>query len=289
MTLEQLRIFLAVAETLNMTRAAEQLHLTQPAVSSAIAVLEERYATRLFDRVGRRLELTEAGRLFLPEARGVLGRALDARRMLEDLAGLGRGEVRIAASQTVATYWLPQRMAGFAASAPRIQLHLFVGNSAQAAAQVLQGEADIGFIEGEIDEPMLSRRIIGRDHIGLYAVPSHPLVGKALSPEDLMAAGWVMREPGSGTRDHLAAGLAASGIAVEHLPVALELPSNGAVLEALNGGQLIAGVSELAAAARVKAGLIARLDWPSPARDFAILMHRARSQSRAVSAFVQSL
>src|SRR5215469_1291167 len=124
MTLEQLRIFVAVADALSMTRAAERLHLTQPAVSAAIAALEERYATPLFNRVGRRLELTEGGRLFLPEASSVLASASDARRVLNDLNGLARGDVRIASSQTVATYWLPRRMAQFAASAPNIQLHL---------------------------------------------------------------------------------------------------------------------------------------------------------------------
>lgn len=74
-----------VAETLNMTRAAERLHLAQPSVSAAIAALEQRHATRLFDRVGRRLELTEAGRLFLPEAQAVLARADAAGRLLDDL------------------------------------------------------------------------------------------------------------------------------------------------------------------------------------------------------------
>ena len=143
MTLEQLRIFVAAAELLSMTRAAERLHLTQPAVSAAIGALEERYATRLFDRIGRRLALTEAGRLFLPEAAAVLDRAASARQILDDLSGLLRGEVRIAASQTVASFWLPARMARFVTSRPHIQLKLFVGNTSQAAARVLKGEADL--------------------------------------------------------------------------------------------------------------------------------------------------
>lgn len=167
MTFEQLHAFIVVAETLSMTRAAERLHLTQPAVSAAIAVLEERHATRLFDRVGRHLELTAAGKVLLPEARAVIARLEEARRVFGDLAGLARGEVRIAASQTVATYWLPRRMARFAANHPAIHLDLAVGNTTQAAALVLKGEADLAFIEGELDEPLLARLVVARDRISL--------------------------------------------------------------------------------------------------------------------------
>jgi DNA-binding transcriptional LysR family regulator len=129
MTLEQLRIFVEVAQSLNMTRAAQALNLTQPSVSAAIAALEGRHGLRLFDRVGRSIELSEAGRAFLPEARGVLARAREAAQALDDLAGLRRGHLRIAASQTVATYWLPARMARFAQRHPGITLALTLGNT----------------------------------------------------------------------------------------------------------------------------------------------------------------
>lgn len=289
MTLEQLRIFLIVAEELNMTRAAARLHLTQPAVSAAIAALEGRHATKLFDRVGRRIELTEAGRLFRPEAAAVLSRANEASQMLDDLAGLRRGTIRIAASQTVATYWLPPRMAAFADAHPGIRQHLSVGNSDQAAAMLLAGEADLAFVEGEIDDALLSVTAIGGDQIAIYAAADHPLLTGRLTAEQLRDASWVMREPGSGTRNHLGEGLRQSGIDVAALDVALELPSNGAVLAAIAGGRLIGGVSELAAAARVQAGSIKPLRWSFPRRAFTMLRHRARRPSRAVEAFVGTM
>lgn len=289
MTLEQLRIFKTVAETLSMTRAAERLHLTQPAISAAIAALEERHATYLFDRIGRRLELTEAGRLFLPEAHKVLARASDALRVLADLDGLMRGEVRVAASQTVATYWLPSRMARFITQAPNVRLSLLVGNSAQSAARILSGEADIGFVEGDAADDRLSTRLVGHDRIGLYAAPGNPLVGRPLVSADLEAAQWVMREPGSGTRDHATTGLRESGVGVDELKIRLELPSNGAALEAITGGPLITAVSELAATARVGMGLIAPLQWRLPPRNFTMVLDRARRPSRAVAAFRNSL
>lgn len=289
MTLDQLRIFVAAGELLSMTRAAERLHLSQPAVSAAIATLEERYASRLFDRVGRRLELTEAGRLFLPQAVAVLGQADRARQLLDDLSGLARGEVRIAASQTVASFWLPPRMARFVTQAPNIHLSLTVGNSAQAAAMVLQGKADLAFVEGDIEEDLLRGTEIGGDQIGLFVSPDHPLVGRLPTRQDLEAAMWVMRDQGSGTRDHLTAGLAQSGVRPDHLRICLELPSNEAALEAIEQTHLVTAVSELAAASRLRTGAIARLPWPLPARRFKMLTHRARSTSRAVAAFIAAL
>ena len=118
MTLEQLRIFIAVAERENMTRAAEAVHITQSAVSGAIAALEAAHDVHLFHRVGRRIELTDAGRMFLGEARGILARVESARAALSDWAGLRRGRLVIAASQTIAAYWLPERLARFRGATP---------------------------------------------------------------------------------------------------------------------------------------------------------------------------
>jgi DNA-binding transcriptional LysR family regulator len=289
MTLEQLRIFVIVAEVLNMTRAAQSLHLTQPSVSAAIAALETRHGLHLFDRVGRGIELSEAGRAFLPEAREVLARAREAAAALDDLAGLRRGRLRLAASQTVATYWLPARMARFAGQWPGVTLSLTVSNTRDALASVLAGEADLAFVEGEGEADQLRQRWTGEDRLGLYARPDHPLTRRAPRMEDLRSASWVLREQGSGTRANFAEALAAVGLDTGELVVLLELPSNGAVLEALAVGGLLTAVSDLAAASRVAAGQIARLDWPFAPRRFTLASHRARRQSRAAEAFVEML
>ncbi len=288
-TLEQLRIFVAVAERRSMTRAAEALHLTQPAVSAAIAALEERHATRLFDRVGRGIVLSDAGRAFLPEAQGVLARAEAAQRMLDDLAGLKRGALRIAASQTVASDWLPARMARFAAGHPGIRLPLSVGNTAQALAAVLAGEADLAFVEGPVDDPHLSAERVGGDRLGLYVAPGHSLLGRRIDRVSLRAAGWVLREPGSGTRAHFAAAMSALGLTVDDLDIRLELPSNGAVLAAVEAGGLVTAASDLAAAPRLAAGYVARLDHDLPERPFTMVAHRERHRSRAAEVFVAAL
>ncbi|RTL46587.1 MAG: LysR family transcriptional regulator [Burkholderiales bacterium] len=289
MTLEQLRVFVTVAETLNMRRAGELLHLTQPAVSAAVAALEERHDARLFDRVGRGLALSEAGRTFLPEARAVLARVADAGRVLQDLAGLLRGELRLAASQTVATYWLPSRMARFVEAHPGIDISLVAGNSARAIAAVLTGEADLGFVEGDVKEKLLHSQRVGGDQLGLYAAPCHPLAGRRVRYKHLRDAVWVLREAGSGTRNHLQAGLAGLGVQLAEINAKLVLPSNGAVLEAVAVGGLVAAVSDLAAESRVAAGRLVRLDCEMPKRNFWLVQHRERRPSRAVAAFMAAL
>ena len=145
MTLEQLRVFVAVAEREHVTRAAADLHLTQSATSAAIAALEARYATKLFNRIGRRIELTQAGRLFLVEARAVLARAAAAETVLAELAGLKRGSLSLAASQTVGNYWLPPLMHRYSTGYPGIALALTIGNTETVVAAVRDGIADLGF------------------------------------------------------------------------------------------------------------------------------------------------
>jgi DNA-binding transcriptional LysR family regulator len=113
MTLEQLRVFVAVAERQHVTRAAEALNLAQSAVSSAIAGLEARHEVKLFNRVGRGIELTQAGTLFLAEARAVLARAESAELVLSELGGLERGTLVVQASQTIASFWLPRHLVAF--------------------------------------------------------------------------------------------------------------------------------------------------------------------------------
>src|ERR1700737_2316905 len=142
MTLEQLRIFIAVAEKQHVTQAARELNLTQSATSAAIAALEARYGIKLFDRVGRGIALTQTGRDFLVEARGVVARAKAAAQVLDDLAGLKRGSLTLAASQTVASYWLPARVQSFKKAHPGIDLQITIANTEQVAQAVHQGSAD---------------------------------------------------------------------------------------------------------------------------------------------------
>ena len=288
MTLEQLRIFVAVAERGHMTRAAEALHLSQSAVSSAIAALEARHAARLFDRVGRGLELSAAGRAFLPEAKAVLARAAAAERVLQDLAGLARGSVAVHASQTIASYWLPARLVRFKAAYPKIEVRLSVGNTAQVARAVHDGSAELGFVEGPVDDPLIALTRVGGDRLVVVSGAAHPWADlPALDAARLAEARWILREPGSGTRSELEEALRRLGVDPFALDVGLELPSNEAVAAAVAADGGLSALSELAAGPGLATGRLRRLPVELPERPFHALVHRERTGGPAVKALLQ--
>ena len=290
MTLEQLRVFVAVAERQHVTRAAEALHLAQSAVSAAIGALEGRHGAKLFSRVGRGIELTEAGRVFLGEANDVLARAEMAELKLAELAGLKRGRLIVHASQTIASYWLPRFLVAFRRAHPGVAVKLTVGNTAEAAAAVVAGTAELGFVEGPVEDRALRVREVARDRLVIVVPNDHAWTGEqTLGADDLQAAEWVMREPGSGTRQVLEATLSDLGVDVGRLRVALELPTNEALCAAVAAGMGATAISGTVAAAALEAGLIAPAPIALPDRAFNVLHHAERHVSDAARALMASL
>jgi DNA-binding transcriptional LysR family regulator len=282
MTLEQLRIFVAVAEKQHVTRAASELNLTQSATSAAIAALEARYGVKLFDRIGRGVVLTQTGRDFLIEARAVLARARAAAQLLTDLAGLKRGSLTIAASQTVANYWLPGRLQAFHAAYPGIDLKIAIANTEQVARAVHEGSVDLGFVEGEVDDPLLAISKTDGDSLVVVVGTKHPWVGRTrITPKDLSMTAWVLREQGSGTRSMFEAALRKSGIKFSDLRIALELPSNEAVRGAIESGDCATAISDLVVAQSLAAKTLHRVRLDLPRRSFYILRHKERYASQA--------
>jgi DNA-binding transcriptional LysR family regulator len=290
MTLDQLRIFIAVAERGHMTRAAEALGMTQSAVSAAINALEGRYNAALFDRVGRGIELTEVGKRFLPEARAVLDRATAARSALEDLSTTTRGSLSIAASQTISTYWLPRRLTAFHAAYPDVRLNVTIGNTRHVETAVAEGAADLGLVEGSTHHPALSRQQVDHDRLLLVASSTHADL-PMLAPRrlDLTGVSWVIREEGSGTRDVLEDLARREGLMVDQLRIFLVLPSNEAVREAVEAGAGATIISEHVVARDLAAGMLKSIEIDLPQREFALLRHRDRFQSTAQRALVAAL
>lgn len=288
MTLEQLRIFVAVAECEHMTQGSQALNLTQSATSAAIATLEARHAMRLFDRVGRRIALTDAGRLFLVEARAVLARAGMAESVLADLAGLKRGSLAIAASQTVANYWLPAIIHRYQTLYPGIAVTLSIGNTQSVASSIHGGTADVGFVEGRIDDPALAVAPVGFDDMVLVVGNQHAWsrLG-SVSPDQLAKTRWVLREPGSGTRSLLEEALAKFGLAIRDLDVAMELPSNEAVRSAVEAGAGASVISKLVAQASIRSGALIEVAIPLPKRGFFALRHKERYRTKAQDTFMK--
>lgn len=285
MTLEQLRIFICVAEHEHVTEAARALHLTQSAVSASIASLEARHGVKLFHRVGRGITLTEAGQMFLSEARGVLQRAVAAETMLEELGGLKRGTLRIVASQTIAAYWLPAILAAFHELYPLLAVTLAIGNTEQAASYVHNGEADLGIVEGEIDDPVLAQWPIGGDDLVL--VGAAPFSLEIIDTAWLRRARWVVREQGSGTRSTFDRHLRGLGIDPAELTVSLVLPSNESVRTAVEAGAGVAVLSSLVVAPSLKAGTLHAAPLTFKPRSFFALRHKERYRARAADALLE--
>jgi DNA-binding transcriptional LysR family regulator len=281
-TLDQLRIFVAVAERRHVTQAARALNLVQSAASHAIAALEARHDTKLFNRVGRRIELTEAGHAFLPEAKAVLARADAAELALSEFGSLKRGNLSVQASQTIASYWLPRHLVVFRLAYPQIQIRLTIGNTAQVASAIESGAAELGFVEGAVENEHFASTPVARDQLIVVVGPEHPWIRRSrLTVQDLMEGEWVLREPGSGTRSVFEEALTHTGVDPHALHVQLELPSNEAVRAAVEAGLGAAAISATVAAPSIEAGLLHQAAFRLPEREFHVLRHRERYRSRA--------
>ncbi|GEO81048.1 LysR substrate-binding domain-containing protein [Pararhodospirillum oryzae] len=284
MTLDQLRVFVAVAERQHVTRAAQALGIAQSAASQALAALEARHGTALFHRVGRGVELSEAGRVFLGEARAVLAQVEAADRLLRDLGGAARGSLIVKASQTIASYWLPRHLVALRRACPELEILVGIGNTAEVARAIDQGEADLGFIEGDIDSGSLVALPVARDQLVIVTHPEDPWIGSP--PPGLQALGdhpWVLREAGSGTRSVFEHALIAAGGRLEDLPVALVLPSNEAVRAAVEAGLGATALSASVAAPSLEAGLLRVVPLSLPDRAFRVIHHARRPPSRAAT------
>jgi DNA-binding transcriptional LysR family regulator len=289
-TLDQLRVFVEVAERSHVTRAAEALRMSQSAASAAIAALEDHYQIRLFDRVGRGIHLTEPGRIFLREARAVLDRASMARTVLQDLAGCPPGPIALAASQTIATYWLPRRLAAFHAANPRVRLDVVIRNTREVETAVADGEVSMGLVEGPTQHAALVRTHLDHDQMVLVvAADRAPLPVGPSGKLDLHALNWVIREPGSGTRRGLEDWVGQQGSSLEELNIFLVLPGNEAVREAVEAGVGATIISRHVVASAIAAGRLVEIPIELPQREFALVRHRERHATLTQKALVAHL
>jgi DNA-binding transcriptional LysR family regulator len=290
MTLEQLRIFMVVAQHEHVTRGAEVLGMTQSAASGAIAALEREFGTKLFHRVGRGIVLTEGGRLLAAEAGGVLARAESAALAMREFTGLARGRLAVMASQTIAGHLLPARLVAFHRAYPGVALAVSVGNSAQVIGAILQGRIELGFIEGprdDVTEPNLATELIATDPLVMIVSPAHPWASRqGLNADDLATGQWVVREDGSGTRAVFFRALESLGVARERVDIVIELPSNEAIMAATVAGAGPTIVSALVCQSEIAAGTVVRVPVSLPPRAFFAVQHVDRYRSRAVAAFL---
>lgn len=234
LNLDDLRIFIVAAETENFTRAAELLHLSQPAVSQHVQGLEQRLGIQLFDRNGRRISISAAGQAFLPLARDLINRS----RQVEEAALVLKGEVTglltIGCSTTSGKYVLPRLLARYREHYPMVRATVKIGARHQVIDWLLAGAVDVGVASERVERGGLSYQRFFEDEIVLVVPASHPWASQAsISPARLQRERFVMREPEAGTNLTVLEALALAGVDVDSLEVVLTLENSEAIVMAV--------------------------------------------------------
>jgi len=285
-----LRVFHAVAKHGGYARAArEELFISQPAVSKHVQALEEEVGAKLFSRVGKRLELTEAGALILQYAEQIRLLTEEAHRAVRELQGLQRGTLRVGTSTTAGTYLLPPSLATFAQHYPGITLSLDFTNSQGVIAGMLGRAWDLGIAGDIVEHPQLEVYPYYTDPLVLIIPPHHRLAAQsAVTLADLAHEAWVLREPGSASRH-----VAERALTARQVPwqLRLALPSNEAIKQAVIAGVGIGLVARLAVTSEAQDGrlrIVSVYDFQVE-RQFSILRRKDTRLPAPAAAFLSLL
>lgn len=286
LSLRQLEIFEKIASTGSVTRAGEELLLTQSAVSMALSQLEQLSSVPLFERAGRRLLLNDAGRLLLKDAREILQSVKRVEQQLQGESGQLAGELLIGGSTTIANYLLPSLLGDFARRYPHTRVQLTVGNTQQVADLLATGQLDIAFVEG----PCHNRDLVAvpwrDDELVVVAAAEHPWAKeKNVTPEQLAAAPWIMREKGSGTREIFEDAMDSAGISYA---IGLEFGHTEAIKNGVAAGLGVSCLSRIAVDRELEYGRLVEVASPLLlTRSLALLKRRTSCCTALLEAFLK--
>ncbi|TQV67685.1 LysR family transcriptional regulator [Exilibacterium tricleocarpae] len=283
MDTQNLKAFRAVAEQASFSAAAQQLHLTQPAVSKRIAALEQQLGCRLFDRIGRRTALTEAGRALLPRAQHILREVADTRRLIADLAGSVSGRLHLATSHHIGLHRLPAVLRRFARRYPAVTLDLDFLDSEKAYDAVLQGQVELAVVTlGPDAESALLSHTIWSDPLAFVCATDHPLrLCEAVTLADLSRYPAILPEAATYTT-----ALVKSLFDAQQLPLRLSMATN--YLETIKMMVSI-GLGWSVLPTTIIDGQLTTLDLAGLTRQLGCIYHRERSLSNAATAFLRLL
>jgi DNA-binding transcriptional LysR family regulator len=285
MDTQNLRAFTLVAETRSFSGAAQKLHLTQPAVSKRIALLEQQLGAQLFDRIGRSVSLTEAGVALLPHARNVHRELLDAEQSVRDLSGEVSGRLRLATSHHIGLHRLPPVLGDFSQNCPTVQIDIEFMDSEQAYELVLQGKVELAVItQAPADEPALVTRPLWHDPLDFLVGADHPLAkSKNTALEQLSA--WPAILPGLNTYT----GQIIKALFDQH-QVKLQISLATNYLETIRMMASVGlGWTVLPRSMKDASLVTINVDEIAIERTLGLVYHRDRSLSRAASAFIECL
>jgi DNA-binding transcriptional LysR family regulator len=264
----RLTVFRAVAAHLSFRKAAEELYLTQPAVTFQIKALEEDLGVQLFDRSGQRIALTRAGELLLAASRESHERLLEAEQQISALDGQMGGELALGVSTTISQYLLARLLRGFLTEHPQARFRVVTGNTERIVQSVLDGQAALGLIEGPSRSREVSTEPFLRDELVLIVAAAHEWAeAEEVVASELVATPLLMRERGSGSRRVLELALERAGVKRKSLRVAMELDSVEAIKSAVEAGLGVGFVSRWAVARDVRLGQQFRI---VPVRDLVV-------------------
>ncbi len=282
LTLRQLEIFAAIAREQNVSRAAEQLAMSQSAASNALVELERQFDCPLFDRIGKSLHLNATGQGVLPMVDSLLGQA---REVEAYLAGGQLAPLKVGATLTIGNYLGTLVIADYMRDYPNSPVSLQVANTHAIVERLLRFECDVALIEGEVSHPDLLVEPWLEDELVVFCAPSHPLATSGAADNATLAGqGWILREPGSGTRQQFDRVIAP---ALGRYDLRLELEHTEAIKRAVESDLGISCLSRLSLREAFRRGSLIEIATPQfdLSRQFHIVRHGKRSEGKAVQVF----
>ena len=294
-TLDQLRILKAIAAEGSFKRAADSLYVSQPAVSLQVQNLEKQLSVPLFDRGGRRAQLTEAGHLLLDYGEKVLSLCQETCRAIEDLQNLQGGTLIVGASQTTGTYLLPRMIGMFRHKYPDVSVQLQVHSTRRTSWSVANGQVDLAIIGGEVPAELqetLEIKSYAEDELALILPVFHPLAKvDKIQKEDLYKLQFITLDSQSTIRKVIDQVLTRWGIDTKRLKIEMELNSIEAIKNAVQSGLGAAFVSIAAIEKELQMEVLhrARIEGVSVKRTLAVIINPNRYRSKAAEAFMKEI
>jgi DNA-binding transcriptional LysR family regulator len=285
----QLQIFKCVVEKGSFSLAAQELYMTQSSISQQIHSLECYYGVKLFDRMHRRIVITQAGKALYPYAVELERLYLEAGKTLHGLMDVISGRLDIGASLTIGEYLLPESLVQFSRLYPLVNISMTIENTEKIISKVIEGSLSLGFVEG-LYNPVAALADIrfSGDRLVIIATPAYEAAAPDCAPlAQLIKERWVLREPDSGTRRVFEQFVQQHGSDVSALNIAMELSSTEAIKNAVKAGIGLGVMSYLAVVNEVKRGelIVVPIQEGAIERDFTMLYHREKFQTLAVEKF----
>ncbi len=284
----RLKVFYTVARLLSFTKAAETLHMTQPAVTFQVRQLEEHFDTRLFDRTHNRVTLTDVGQVVYEVAERIFELYDEMERRVREMTGEMGGSLNIGASTTIAENMLPALLGQFKKKHPDINLRLKVGNTEAVVSMVEHNAIDLGIVEGTVSNKNLLVEHCRNDELVVIMPPDHPLARyQSLSVDQLMAYQFICREEGSGTREAILHYLAEQGYP-DGWSVCMELGSPEAIKGAVQAGMGLSVMSKVGISKELKLGMLAAVPLDPPLmREFTFVRQRHKFRLPAMEELLE--